>query len=340
MSKQAVPRMRLLAGALVVAAASFAGDAPAQTGLLPNLVALPARDITLVPNSAVQDGWTIRFTTTTWNSGKGPLELVAGAVESDSLRRRVDQRVYRADGSYYTHFAGSFVYHPSHNHFHFERYARYILQPINAPGASVKSGTKTTFCVMDTDHINAALAGSPSYAVYANCGNAIQGMSVGWGDTYGSHLTGQSVNFTGNPDGLYQLKISVDPKAMLMETTRKDNVSCVLLSVSKPNVTVLDQSGDCTAVKSITPNSAPSGAQVNVEIVGYQLSAGMPVRFEGGSGPRPVASNVALVEDTNGLDRLTATITVPFQISLGSHPIWDLRVGESGVLPDAFTVTR
>jgi len=337
-AQRSLPGWRSVLAALL--ATLLAGAALAQTDRLPNLVALPAHDIALVPIPETTDGWRIRFSTTTWNAGIGPLELVAGEVESDSLRRRVYQRIRRADGTWFDEFAGSFVYHPAHNHFHFERYAWYILQPINAPGASLRKGSKTTFCIMDTDHIDSQMPGSPASAYYSTCGNAIQGMSVGWGDTYGYYLTGQWVNFTGQPDGLYQLKISVDSKGVLRETTRDDNISCVLISISKPNLSVLDQSGECTAVRSITPNSARSGTQVNVIIIGYEFDPGIAVSFEGGNGPKPVASNVALIEDTAGLDKLSATVTVPYALFLGSKPVWNLRVGEAGVLPQAFTVTR
>jgi hypothetical protein len=66
----------------------------------------------------------------------------------------------------------------------------------------------------------------------------------------------------------------------------------------------------------------------------------MPVTFEGGNGPRPVASNVQLATDTEGLDTLTATVTLPFKMQTGRTPVWDLKVGTGGVLRDAFTVTR
>ena len=65
----------------------------------------------------------------------------------------------------------------------------------------------------------------------------------------------------------------------------------------------------------------------------------MPVSFEGGTGPRPVASNIVLASDTSTTDTITATVTVPYKKQASKNPVWDLRVG-SGVLPDAFTVTR
>ena len=65
-------------------------------------------------------------------------------------------------------------------------------------------------------------------------------MSVGWGDTYGYWLSGQELDFTGDPDaGIYQLKIEVDFKSLLVETNENDNVSCVLLDISNGFVTIL-----------------------------------------------------------------------------------------------------
>jgi len=105
-------------------------------------------------------------------------------------------------------------------------------------------------------------------------------------------------------------------------------------------VTVLDASGSCSTVASISPASGAAGTSVQVTITGYGFTSGMPVTFEGGNGPRPVASNVQLATDTDGLDTLSATITVPYKKQIGKDPVWDLRVGAGGVLRNAFTVTR
>ena len=188
---------------------------------------------------------------------------------------------------------------------HFDDYALYTLQPVNAPGASLRTGSKTTFCVMDTTKINGSLAGAPVNAVYATCGNQIQGMSVGWGDTYGAHLAGQEIDFTDNPDGMYQLKIEIDPNKVMIESNKNDNLSCALISIKKPStVTVLDNSGSCSTVTSVSPSSATTGTTVQVTISGYGFTQGMSISFEGGNGPRPVASNVQLATDTDGLDTL------------------------------------
>lgn len=330
----------LVLGSSIAAVASLAGSVSAQTSvsLTPNLTPLPASNMSLVAD--VSGISTLRFSTTSWNNGSGPLELVAGEVETGSEKQKVFQRVYLSDGTSFLNYAGSFTYHPQHNHIHFDDYALYTLQPINAPGGSLRTGVKTTFCVMDTTKIDTSLPGAPAQAVYSSCGRVVQGMSVGWGDTYGSHLVGQEIDFTDNADGIYQLKIEIDPKKLIVEANENDNVSCALLDIKKPNtVTVLDGSGSCSAVVEIAPDSAPMGSTFHVTITGYGFSPDVEVSFERGNGPRPVATYVQLASDTETLDTLTATVTIPSKRKGGRDPVWDLRVGRS-VLPNAFTVTR
>ncbi len=315
----------LLAGLLL-----FAPIGSAQVlELKPNLQTFPASDLALVGNQLI-------FSTTSWNHGDGPLELRAGERDSTSLKQNVYQRVYLSDGGFYDRLAGTFEWHPEHNHFHFEDYALYTLQPVNAPGGSERTGSKTTFCVMDTTIVNTNLPGAPQNAVYATCGADVQGMSVGWGDTYGYWLAGQSIDFTGNPDGDYKLIIEVDPKKRLLELNDGDNIACALIRVNNSHVQVLgtgsDSSCGAVVVSGIEPNSGAKGSVSPVTISGSGFVAGMQVTFENGSGPRPTASNVIIVD----ANTITAVVTVKSKGG-GSDRVWDVRVG-SGVLPDGFTV--
>lgn len=302
----------------------------------PNLTPFPASSISLITSG---DQSTLRFGTTSWNNGTGPLVLVGGEVVTGQGKQKVYQRVRLSDGTSYMHLAGTWQYHEEHNHIHFDDYARYSLQPVDAPGGSLRTGQKVTFCLMDTTKVNTKLPGAPPKAVYTVCGNVEQGLSVGWGDLYSANLPGQEIDFTGAPDGIYQLVIEVDPTNALIESNKNDNRSCVLLAIRKPStVTVLDVSGSCSGVVSITPTSTGVGTSLQVTIAGYGLTSGMSVSFEGGAGLRPVASNVQLASDTATLDLITATVTVPSKKQSGRDPVWDVRVGGS-VLRDAFTVT-
>ena len=324
----------MLAG--IVSFAPFAYAQPVDRP--PNLTPFPAFNVSLTTNTSGDS--TLRFSTTSWNNGTGQLELVAGEVDTGSGKQKVYQRVYLSDGTSFLHHAGTFTYHDDHGHIHFDDYALYTLQPVNAPGGSLLSGSKVTFCIMDTTKVDTRLPGAPGQAVYSTCGASVQGMSVGWGDTYGSHLPGQEIDFTDAPDGIYALRIDIDPNGLLIESDKSDNGSCALLSITKPStVTALDISGSCSAVVSIAPSSAQMGTSVQVSIAGYGFTQGMAVSFQGGNGPRPVASNVLLASDTQGLDTLTATVTVPFKRKGGRDPVWDVRVGDGAVLRNAFTVT-
>lgn len=331
------PRFALVAGVINLL---LGASAHAQIALTPNLIPLPASNFSLVTN-ATAGTTTLRFATTSWNAGSGPLRLEAGSVDTGSGKQQVYQRVFNNDGSASLFSAGWFQWHSGHSHFHFDDYAIYTLQPINAPGGSLRTGSKTTFCVMDTTPVNTTLPGAPNNAIYASCGSQIQGMSVGWGDTYGAHLAGQEIDFTENADGIYQLKIEIDPNKVIVESNENDNVSCVLLNIRKPStVTVLDASGSCSTVVSIQPATAKQGTTVQVTINGYGFASGMPVTFENGNGSRPTASNVVLATDTDGLDTITATVTVPPRKQLGKDPVWDVRVGSGGLLQNGFTVTK
>jgi hypothetical protein len=328
-------------GSLVIVAAACAMLTPATQGVRaqstvteyrPNLVATPASGLTVVKESRVIN---LRFATMSWNSGLGPLELRAGAVDLNQLTRKVYQRVSLSDGTFYDNFAGDFVYHPEHAHFHFEDYALYRLVPVNAPGASERQSAKTTFCVMDTNKI--PNTPGPTTAVYSTCGADVQGMSVGWADTYGSHLAGQSFDVTNSPDGDYKLMIDIDPRLRILESDESDNSSCVLirLNVSSRSVQNL---GSCTSqgsvvVTSITPNYAYQGTvTTNVQIAGSGFANGMAVGFENGSGPAPIVSDVQYIDPNT----ISLTVTVK---SSGPRQerSWDVRVGPA-VLPKGFTV--
>ena len=306
--------------------------------LKPNLQPFPAGDLALIRD--LSGATRLVFSATTWNNGDGPLVLVAGETDSAAVKQNVYQRVFLSDGSFYDRLAGAFEWHPLHNHFHFNDYALYSLQPFNAPGASERTSTKTSFCVMDTTKVDTRLPDAPKKPVYVTCGNATQGMSVGWGDTYGNQLPGQSIDLTGLPDGDYKLVIEADPKKRLLEINDSDNASCVLLRISVTNLSlnVLDSVGcsgthSTVVVSSITPNTALQHSVVPVTIIGSGFAAGMEVSFENGSGTRPVVSNVTVVDSA----AITATVTVKNAGGPRSDRVWDVRVG-SGVLINGFAV--
>jgi hypothetical protein len=323
-------------GSVAIACGVLTAPAAAQE-LLPNLRALPAFELAVEPNPDTGN-LELRLSATSWNSGAGRLELVAG--NAGQAGQDVYQRVYNKNGSFTDHLSGTFVWHPDHNHFHFQEYALYTLNPVNAPGASKRQAYKTSFCVMDTTKVDARLPGAPKRPVFEACNAFAQGMSVGWGDTYGAHLPGQNIDLTGNPDGLYELTVDIDPANRIREANDGDNTACVLVQIGVAARTVQTIGacgmvpGGAVTVTSIAPNSAVAGGVVDVLIRGTNFTSGIAVGFENGSGASPVVSNV------NVLDSTTITLTVTVKPGgNGSDRIWDLRVG-SAVLPNAFEVVK
>jgi hypothetical protein len=194
----------------------------------------------------------IRFGATIANLGDHSLEIV-GVPEpgegEEPARVRAFQCVQfagpRIDGSgrvcqsYQP--VGSLSLHPQHGHFHIDGFAQYRLlrDAGGKPNTSavVARSEKVGFCMRDTDW----LRDEPFVADtgwYRECRHtaphvpvtARQGVSPGWGDSYGSGLPGQHLVIEGVPDGVYWIAITVNPPAYadlvkIHETTRANNTS-------------------------------------------------------------------------------------------------------------------
>ena len=218
--------------------------------LTPDLIALDARQLRIETTGGVS---LLRFTTTSWNAGAGPFELfaeeTAGALP-DGTKVNAWQRVYLDGGGFVDQMLEGvmFEWHEGggHDHFHLSRYAYYELDSTSNPGVAPKTGEKTSFCILDTDRVNHRLPGAPKRAEYTQCGTSIQGMSVGWGDSYGYWLEGQSIDVTGLSDGQYTLAITIDPDGRFSELDASNNQSQVVISISGGTVSIVDGGGGDT----------------------------------------------------------------------------------------------
>lgn len=334
---------------ICMAPAFAAGCPPGEVELLPNLRSLPPRDI------AMLDANNIKFSTTSWNSGDGRLLLVPRSPETDpgtgQVKQPVDQRVSCSGGGYYDRPAGSAEYHAAHNHVHYNDYANYILESLSG-SQNPRTGSKTTFCIMDTTGVNTQMAGASGSAVFNLCPTQdpsfnTQGMSVGWGDTYGSHLVGQSLNINGLADGMYRLRNVFDPNGRVLETLESDNEACRHIELGTgSNGRYVSDRGPCEAlpvgtISSVTPASAVQNTCVAMTVYGANLVPEQRLSFAGGTGPLPSAKTLRV--DTAG-NYLTATVCVPRakggkrNASLGSDPLWDVVL--SGSYGGYSTVTR
>ena len=278
-----------------VGSAQAQDECPDQLELCPNMKAYPAFDLDVVAYGV--GGRELIFSALTWNSGLGSLELFAGAgVLSQQPTQKVYQRIFKADDTDPTEvMAGEFEWHPAHAHFHFENYAEYTLQPVEAPGGSFTTGSKTTFCVIDTNRIDHKLPGASKKAVYKWCNDDIQGMSVGWGDQYSSYLVGQEIDITGLAAGIYTLTIEVDPKGQLRETDNSDNSSCILLNLDPMALDVsVEGGGSCYT----------AGSGVTLTASGYKVKGVHTVDLEwsGASGMSVEIIRDALLIDVKDND--------------------------------------
>jgi hypothetical protein len=341
---------------LLYSLASSAGCPSGEAELRPNIRALPPTSI------AMLDATNMKFSATSWNSGDGKLELIARSPQTDpatgQLKQPVDQRVRCSGGGFYDRPAGSAEYHAAHNHVHYNDYANYILEPADGGLQNPRQGSKTTFCIMDTTGVNSQLRGASAAPVFDWCPTQdpsfnTQGMSVGWGDTYGSHLAGQSLFIGDLAAGMYRLRNVFDPKNMLLEKADDDNASCRLVEIGDgANGRYVADRGACEAlpkpaIASITPRSVRQGTCAAVTVTGDNLAPELSLMLFGGTGPLPSVNSSAF--DTAG-HFVIATVCVPKakggrNPKLGSRPIWDLSMqssftsSSSNVLSRAFTVT-
>lgn len=187
--------------------------------------------------------YVVRFSNTIWNDGEGRLEL-RGDPKPDGSSG-VYQNVYDSPTAgalvSQTQIAADFLYHPSHYHFHFQGFASYLLLQRDSGGAykaSTRAGTKTSFCVEDTNRISSRGTSSPKYS---SCSGALQGISVGWGDLYQGSLPEQwiDVGTSRLADGYYAIQSIADPQNKLNEGGRDtNNVGLTYFRVSGGAITI------------------------------------------------------------------------------------------------------
>ncbi len=204
--------------------------------LLPNMRTVQPTDLHIELNNGYR--W-LRFTAALANVGRGPIEVRpnnAGSCPKGT--QHATQIIYRdVDGSrryvrgtdttIARRSAGCMVFHPAHHHWHFDNSARYtVWDPRkNEP---VVSHPKTSFCLRDIRRVPAGWHAPKRYAkYYGACDRGTpQGISIGWADYYESYLPGQGMRLPRRlANGVYCLRVTVDPKDQLRETDDTDNRS-------------------------------------------------------------------------------------------------------------------
>lgn len=205
------------------------GPAGRPDGPTPDLRALPAWGISLSKNNRY-----LRFSATVWNGGDSPL-VVDGFRRRSSDLMDAYQYFFDAEGAQtgYTpvgrlHWDAK----PSHQHWHFEDFARYALLRQDRSEAAVSK--KEAFCLANTDAIDLTVSGArwrpENTDLATSCGDQSslsirEVLASGWGDTYTQMRAGQSFRVDDLPNGVYYVSVAANPDGNLVESTTGNNVA-------------------------------------------------------------------------------------------------------------------
>jgi hypothetical protein len=201
-------------GALGTAAIVMAGKpAPTGTGLLPDLRTVVPAHLQLVNEHQRE---TLRFANGVANTGAGPWALRPEPPLEQAVDTTTAVQEIRDSGALYKcgtqpkqvttcynvvseRAAGTFVYHPAHNHWHIGDVALFEVRKGSPTGPIVGGNSiKTTFCLIDWYKLD---DNSPAAErVFFDCYHSFQGISSGWVDQYHQSTEGQQLDLTGVPN--------------------------------------------------------------------------------------------------------------------------------------------
>jgi hypothetical protein len=251
----------------------------------------------------------LRFDNTVGNYG-GRLEIVGGTARNAPIYQNVYDKTVGGNQVVHRRVASNLVYHPEHNHFHFADFARYELLKRDSMGVyqvTRLAGAKTSFCILDYVRVNTS---GPSSGQYNTCGDTVQGLSAGWGDTYFSGLPGQFIDVGTRilADGFYAVRSIADPYNRLLESNNDNNVGITYFKVSSGQISTIVKPPICDA----HPGSGRVGTKIAFTCTGFK--AGETVDIYWHSPNTTPRQNVKASPEGN----LSVSFTIP-ESSLGNH---------------------
>ncbi|MGZ6744757.1 MAG: lysyl oxidase family protein [Nocardioides sp.] len=199
------------------------------SGPVPDLRALPAWGIQMARN-----GNYLNFSATVWNAGDSPLVVDGFRRDGEDL---MDAYQYFFDsGGNQTGYQQVGQMHwdprPTHQHWHFEDFARYVL--LRADKSEAVRSRKEAFCLANTDAVDQTVPGAawkPDNTDLSTACGDLSSLSIrevlasGWGDTYGQFRAGQSFDLKGLPNGTYYVAVLANPDGRLVESDTTNNTS-------------------------------------------------------------------------------------------------------------------
>ncbi|HYF13375.1 MAG TPA: lysyl oxidase family protein [Candidatus Paceibacterota bacterium] len=216
-------------------------DTTDPNDLVPDLVPLPARDLKVQKDD--EGKILLYFSTTYYNQGRGPIELRVDDPETDvhrDVNRTVTQRIHQKDGGYRDDPVGTFEWHQEHLHYHFKAFVEFDLQAVDAPNHEDLAGSriKSTFCLRDVSRVDLDLPNREEEAQFDSCSKKLQGVSVGWGDTYYWDYPAQNIDVSSLNSGVYRFVTRANPEVRLEEINYENNISSVVFKLDMENLTV------------------------------------------------------------------------------------------------------
>jgi hypothetical protein len=123
--------------------------------------------------------------------------------------------------------AGTFTYHPEHNHWHIGDVALFEIRKGSPTGPVVGNNSlKVTFCLIDWYKLD---GNSPTgEKVFWDCATSYQGISSGWVDQYHQSTEGQQLDITGIPNADdYYLVSTANHEGTYLESNYTNNTAWV-----------------------------------------------------------------------------------------------------------------
>jgi hypothetical protein len=206
-----------------------AAAAGAVAATRPDLRSLPAFGMNISGN-----GNYLRFFATVWNGGDSPL-VVDGFRRADENVMDAYQYFFDGDGhqtGYEKVGAMHWDARSTHQHWHFEDFARYAL--LDASKVEAVRSKKEAFCLAPTDAVDLTVPNAAwnveNSDLSTACGDSSalsirEVLASGWGDTYAQFRAGQSFDLRGLPNGTYYVAVIANPDGNLVEGDTANNTS-------------------------------------------------------------------------------------------------------------------
>lgn len=248
-----------LACALLIASwtlvdARWWSSASAATQLLPDLGMAPVTTVT-IDTTTIPGHRLLRYEARIVNVGAGAFEADGSRPDTSVSDVPISQRVFDdAGGSTDVSITGTTMFFAGdgHNHWHIRDMESGTLSRQDN-GIVVGTLDKHGFLIHDGFVYNGSLPNSPVRGVYTtgnypsmldrNALAVTEGLSVGWGDSYGANTNLQWIDITGLPNGKYRLDLSANGSGWFLESDTTNNDAWAVLRIRKGRVNILSQGG-------------------------------------------------------------------------------------------------